>query len=73
MSTLSVPLTSELEKIVNDLVSSGYGSNKADVVRRALKQLSEEQAIVDVLQAERELAQGKVFRGDLRKLIKKFK
>ena len=73
MSTLSVPLTPELEKTVNNLVNSGYGSNKADVVRRALKQLSEEQAIADVLQAERELTQGKVFRGDLRKLIKQLK
>ena len=40
MSTISVPLSIELEKELNNLVKSGYGSSKADVVRRAIKQAS---------------------------------
>jgi Arc/MetJ-type ribon-helix-helix transcriptional regulator len=69
MSTLSVPLTPKLEKSVNDLVKSGYGSNKADVVRRAITRLAEEEAIETVLRAQREVG----LKGDLRELAKKFK
>ena len=67
MSTLSVPLTPELEKSVNDLVASGYGSNKADVVRRALTVLSENEAVEAVLRATEE----PILKGDLRDLMKK--
>lgn len=69
MSTLSVPLTPELEKSVKELVASGYGSNKADVVRQAIKRLSEEQAIRDVLEAAKEPS----LKGDLRTLSRKIK
>lgn len=73
MSTISVPLTRELEKSVAELVQSGYGSNKADVVRRAIKSASEEEAIQAVLRAEREITLGKGLKGDLRELAKKIK
>ena len=73
MSTLSVPLTPKLEKSVNDLVKSGYGSNKADVVRRALALLIEEEAIQTVLRAQREISMGKGLTGDLREIAKTFK
>ncbi|MCR4311577.1 MAG: hypothetical protein NUV54_03380 [Candidatus Taylorbacteria bacterium] len=69
MSTLSVPLTPQLEETVNRLVKSGYGSNKADVVRRALKRLSEEEAVNAVLLAEKETS----LKGDLLELMKKLK
>ena len=69
MSTLSVPLTPALEEKLLELVGSGYGSNKADVVRRAIKRVSEEEAVLAVLQAEKEVS----LRGDLRELAKKFK
>jgi Arc/MetJ-type ribon-helix-helix transcriptional regulator len=70
MSTLSVPLTVELEQFINDMVLRGVATNKADVVRRALKQMAEDQAVEDVLQSEREIAQGKILRGDLDTLLK---
>ena len=69
MSTLSVPLTPALEEKLLELVGSGYGSNKADVVRRAIKRVSEEEAVLAVLQAEKEVS----LHGDLRELAKKFK
>jgi len=69
MTTISVPLPPHLEKELNKLVKSGYGSNKADVVRRAIARLAEEEAINVVLRAQAEPA----LRGDLRKLAKKFK
>ncbi|MCF7834406.1 MAG: hypothetical protein K9L98_03955 [Candidatus Pacebacteria bacterium] len=73
MSTISVPLTMELEKSLNNLVESGYGSNKADVIRRALKMASEEEAVRQVLLAEQEISMGKGLKGDARNLMKKIK
>lgn len=73
MSTISVPLSPRLEEQLNDLVKSGYGSNKADVLRRALTRVSEDQAVEDVLRASKEITLGLGLSGDLRELAKKFK
>lgn len=70
MSTLSVPLTSELENFINSMVQSGRAANKADVVRKALVKMSEDEAVAAVLQSEKDAEDGKVFYGDLRKLMK---
>ena len=67
MSTLSVPLNKNLEEIVNSFVKSGYASNKAEVMRKALIFLAEEEAVQDVLRAEKE----PTLSGDLRELMKK--
>lgn len=69
MSTLSVPLTPKLEEFILDQVKMGRAANKADVVRRALTALSEEEAVQEVLNAMRE----PVLRGDLRELMKKIR
>ena len=69
MTTISVPITSKLEESINTLIENGYGSNKADVVRRAITRLAEEEALQTVLKAQREVG----LRGDLRELAKKFK
>lgn len=69
MSTLSVPLPPHLEEFVKDQVKQGQAANKAEVVRKALKLLREEEAIMAVLKAEKE----PTLKGDLRKLAKKFK
>ena len=69
MSTLSVPLPPHLEEFVSEQVKRGLASNKADVVRKALRLLREEEAIMAVLKAEKE----PTLRGDLRKLAKKLK
>ena len=71
MSTLSVPLTRNLEDIVNSFVKKGYASNKAEVMRKALVFLAEEEAIQEVLKAEKELLEGKILRGDIRKIMAK--
>jgi Arc/MetJ-type ribon-helix-helix transcriptional regulator len=69
MATISVPLSAELQERLDALVSGGAGSNRADVMRRALESFAEEEAINAVLKAERE----PVLRGDLRQLLKKIK
>ena len=73
MTTLSVPVSGELEKFIKRMVSEGKGANKADVIRRALRQYAENEAVESILRAEREFAQGKTLRGNLRQLVKKFK
>lgn len=70
MSTLSVPLTSELENFINAMVQSGKAANKADVVRKALVRMSRDEAIAAVMQSQQDEKDGKVFYGDLRKLMK---
>lgn len=69
MTTLSIPLTPILAEAVEKLVRDGYGSNKADVVRRAIKKLAEDQAVEAVLRAQNEPN----LKGDIRDLMKKFK
>lgn len=70
MTTLSVPIPSELEVFIQKEIEYGRSPNKAAVVRRALHRLAEEEAIQVVLQSEREVGEGKILRGDLRLLVK---
>ena len=69
MTTISVPISSSIEESLNNLIKSGYGSNKADVVRRAIIRLAEEEAVQVVLRAMQEPN----LSGDLKELAKKIK
>ena len=67
MTTISVPLTAELMKLLEKLLEEGAGATKADIMRKALKKLAEDQAVQDVLDALKE----PTLHGDLRELAKK--
>ena len=69
MTTLSIPVSGEMEQFIKQMVKSGKGSNKADVVRRALREYQENEVLKTILQAESE----PTLRGNLRELMKKFK
>ena len=69
MATISVPLSSELQDRLDTLVAQGAGSNRADVMRRALEWFSEEEAINAVLKAEHEIASGRILRGNSRDVL----
>lgn len=73
MSTLSVPLTPQLEAFINSMVKQGYAENKAQVVRRAIRKLEEDETVNALLQARKDVREGKVFYGDLDELTKKIK
>jgi Arc/MetJ-type ribon-helix-helix transcriptional regulator len=73
MTTISVPIPASMEESINNLIKSGYGSNKADVIRRSLSKTIEDEAIMDVLKAQKEIEEGKGLKGDLRELIKTIK
>lgn len=65
MTTLSVPLTPELAKFVEEATKS-TGLTKADIMRQALTLYAEEQAVRKVLLASSEPS----LEGDLKDLIK---
>lgn len=69
MATISVPLSAQLQEQLDALVAQGVGSNRADVMRRALENLAEEEAIKSVMKSMQEIKDGKVLRGDLRKAL----
>lgn len=71
MNTISVPLPKDLEKFVRDYIKSGEAENKAQVVRKALRKLSEGEAYMRVLQAEADIEAGRVRKGNLKALLKK--
>lgn len=73
MTTLSVPIPSQMEEFIKNQIRSGNASNKADVVRKALRFFAEQEVINDILEAQKELRAGKILRGDLREVAKKFK
>lgn len=69
MTTISVPIPAHLEESLNNLIKSGRGSNKAELVRRAITQMIEDEAVDVVLRAMKE----PTLSGDLRELAKKIK
>jgi putative addiction module CopG family antidote len=73
MTTLSVPLTPELESFIENQVQMGRAETKSEVIRRALVEYEREEAIRAVLESHKEALQGKVFSGDLDGLAKKIK
>ncbi len=54
MTTISVPLPADLLRALEGLVREGRVESKAHVMREALKMYLEEQAVQDVLRAEKE-------------------
>lgn len=70
MSTLSVPLTPSLEAFILSMIQSGRAVNKADVVRKALIKMAEDEAVQNVLDAMQELKDGKILRGNLDDLLR---
>ena len=73
MTTISVPITAEQEKFINDLVKSGKAANKAHAVRYAIQQYAEAEAIAAVFEGEKAVREGRVYYGDLAKLAKKLR
>lgn len=69
MSTISVPLTKEHQELLDQLVKSGVGSSRAVVMRKALEEFAEKEALLSVLEAEQDVAKGLVYKGDLRKIV----
>lgn len=64
MTTISVPLSADLLRILDELIADGVAVNKADAMRKALKRFSDDQVVERILQAQR----GPRLEGDLDEL-----
>ena len=54
MATLSIPITKDLEEFIEEEIRLGRSENKAAVVRKAIRLLAEQEAILSVMKAEKE-------------------
>lgn len=70
MSTISVPLNPESEQALSELVEI-TGANRVAVIRKAIERYREEEAVNALLQSDREIAEGKILRGDLKTILAK--
>ena len=68
MTTISVPLSKEGQEQLDTLVKSGVAPSRAAVMRKALEELAEKEAIEAVLKAEREVKEGKLIKWTPRSL-----
>lgn len=71
MTTISIPVTNELDEFIEEQVALGNAASKADLIRRAIMQYKEEQMMRDILQAKREVREGKVFKYEGKKQYEK--
>jgi len=71
MTTITTPIGKELEEFIGREMREGRAATKTQVVRQALELLREERALERIREAEEDIKRGRVYRGNLRKLIKK--
>lgn len=69
MSILTLSIDAELEKFIESQVENNHAENKSAVVRNALRFFREEQELRELMLARKEVTEGKVLKGDLRKLL----
>jgi len=72
MTTITVPITKELQIFIEGELRAGTSDSKAHLVRYALGRLQEERAIMRLQEAEADIKAGRVYRGDLKKILKRF-
>lgn len=72
MTTITVPITKEIESFIEGELRAGTSDSKAHLVRYALVRLREERALSRLNEAEADIKGGRVYKGDLKKLIKQF-
>ena len=73
MSTITVPITKDLESFIEEEVNSGASESKAHLVRSALIRLREEKALARLTEAENDIKERRVYKGSLRALASKMK
>jgi Arc/MetJ-type ribon-helix-helix transcriptional regulator len=72
MGTITIPLNEELERFIKEELAHGTSESKAHLVRYALMRLKEERALERLREAERDIVEGRVYKGSLSKLAEKF-
>jgi Arc/MetJ-type ribon-helix-helix transcriptional regulator len=73
MTTITVPINKELESFINSELKAGKSESKAHLVRYALSRLREERALENLREAENDIVEGRVHKGNLKKLLSQMK
>lgn len=73
MTTITVPINKELANFITEELSHGESESKAHLVRYALERLREERAFLRIEEAKHDIKEGHVYKGDLKKILKKFR
>ncbi len=73
MTTISVPISKENESFLKTLVRSGKAANRAHAVRMALTRYEEDEFMSEIMEAERDAAEGRIIKGDLREIMSRRK
>lgn len=73
MTTISVPIPHHMLEFIEREVKMGNFENKAAVVRKAISKFREDVAYESLLRAEKDIEEGRIFKGDLDELVKKLK
>lgn len=73
MATITIPISKELEDFIDEEISYGAIETKTGLVRHALLRLQEERALFRLQEAEMDIKEGRIYKGDLKKLLKTMK
>ncbi len=68
MTTLSIPVDDTLIQFIENMIATNKAESKTQVVRRALYNLREEEALKDIAEARIDIEQGRVYKGNLKDL-----
>lgn len=71
MTTITIPIDLNLLTFINTEISEGNAESKAHIVRYALGKLKDERVLSRIKEAEEDIKSGRVYNGDLRKIISK--
>ena len=72
MTTISIPITTELNEYINEQVRIGKAASKAELIRRAIIRYKEDDFIATIQRASQEVKDGKALTGDLDMLAEGF-
>ncbi len=68
-----MPLDARAKRDLEQLEKNNPEMSRAGIVRKAIRLMSEEEAIQHVLRSEQDIREGKIYRGDLRTIFSQYK
>ena len=73
MTTISIPMPSELLAFIDRIILSGEVENRAQAVRKAVRRMQEQIEIDEILEASRQIQKGISYKGNLKDILKQRK
>jgi Arc/MetJ-type ribon-helix-helix transcriptional regulator len=71
MPIVTIPLEADLLAFIEEEIRVGNAETKTQVVRQALRRLRDERAFARLREAESDIREGRLIKGDLRALLDK--